>query len=106
MVQIPIASGKFGEVALLESSAIQLPETGITLMARLSFPASRAFRIREVSLPMLAICCAKIQINMKSYLKFLSRNKLYTAIEAVGLAVWATRLYLERYSACRRTASR
>ena len=24
---------------------------------------------------------------MKSYLKFLSRNKLYTAIEAVGLAV-------------------
>ena len=25
--------------------------------------------------------------NMKSYLKFLSRNKLYTAIEAVGLAV-------------------
>ena len=29
----------------------------------------------------------KIQINMKSYLKFLSRNKLYTAIEAVGLAV-------------------
>ena len=29
----------------------------------------------------------KIQINMNSYLKFLSRNKLYTAIEAVGLAV-------------------
>ena len=27
------------------------------------------------------------QTNMKSYLKFLSRNKLYTAIEAVGLAV-------------------
>ena len=27
------------------------------------------------------------QMNMKSYLKFLSRNKLYTAIEAVGLAV-------------------
>ena len=26
-------------------------------------------------------------MNMKSYLKFLSRNKLYTAIEAVGLAV-------------------
>ncbi len=25
--------------------------------------------------------------SMKSYLKFLSRNKLYTAIEAVGLAV-------------------
>ena len=25
--------------------------------------------------------------NMKSYLKFLSRNKLYTAIEAVGLIV-------------------
>ena len=25
--------------------------------------------------------------NMKSYLKFLSRNKLYTTIEAVGLAV-------------------
>ena len=24
---------------------------------------------------------------MKSYFKFLSRNKLYTAIEAVGLAV-------------------
>ena len=24
---------------------------------------------------------------MKSYLKFLSRNKLYTVIEAVGLAV-------------------
>ena len=24
---------------------------------------------------------------MKSYLKFLSRNKLYTAIEAVGLIV-------------------
>jgi putative ABC transport system permease protein len=24
---------------------------------------------------------------MKSYLKFLSRNKLYTAIEAVGLVV-------------------
>lgn len=24
---------------------------------------------------------------MRSYLKFLSRNKLYTAIEAVGLAV-------------------
>ena len=24
---------------------------------------------------------------MKSYVKFLSRNKLYTAIEAVGLAV-------------------
>ena len=24
---------------------------------------------------------------MKSYLKFLSRNKLYTAIEAVGLAL-------------------
>ena len=24
---------------------------------------------------------------MKSFLKFLSRNKLYTAIEAVGLAV-------------------
>ena len=27
------------------------------------------------------------QTNMKSYLKFLSRNKLYTAIEAVGLIV-------------------
>ena len=27
------------------------------------------------------------RINMKSYLKFLSRNKLYTAIEAVGLVV-------------------
>ena len=27
------------------------------------------------------------QKNMKSYLKFLSRNKLYTAVEAVGLVV-------------------
>ena len=62
---------------------------------------------------------------MKSYLKFLSRNKLYTAIEAVGLAVslafviligsymllvgiacaigiplaiWAARVYLERFA--------
>lgn len=26
-------------------------------------------------------------MNMKSYLKFLSRNKLYTAIEAVGLTL-------------------
>ena len=34
---------------------------------------------------------------MNSYLKFLSRNKLYTAIEAVGLAVslaFGTRLEL------------
>ena len=29
------------------------------LKARLSFPASRALRTREVSLPMLAICCGK-----------------------------------------------
>ena len=35
---------------------------------------------------------------MKSYLKFLSRNKLYTAIEAVGLAVWAAQVYLERFA--------
>ena len=29
----------------------------------------------------------KTKTTMNSYLKFLSRNKLYTAIEAVGLAV-------------------
>ncbi len=29
----------------------------------------------------------QIELNMKSYIKFLSRNKLYTAIEAVGLTV-------------------
>ena len=49
---------------------------------------------------------------MKSYLKFLSRNKLYTAVEAVGLvvclafviiigtpiAVWLSGKYLERFA--------
>ena len=35
----------------------------------------------------LAVTCQTKNTEMKSYLRFLGRNKLYTAIEVVGLSV-------------------